>query len=55
MSKDNRGVSVQASNAWLFEGLLEFLKQMKILVADISIGPVYKRDAMMVGTMLEAK
>ena len=53
VSKDNRGVSVQASTLGSLEALLEFLKQMKIPVANISIGPVYKRDIMMAGTMLE--
>lgn len=53
VSKDSRGVSVQASTLGSLEALLEFLKQMKIPVANISIGPVYKRDIMMAGTMLE--
>lgn len=53
VSKDQRGVSVQASTLGSLEALLEFLKQMKIPVANISIGPVYKRDVMMAGTMLE--
>ncbi|KAK4946957.1 eukaryotic translation initiation factor 5B [Elasticomyces elasticus] len=53
VSKDNRGVSVQASTLGSLEALLKFLKDMKIPVANISIGPVYKRDIMMAGTMLE--
>lgn len=53
VSKDNRGVSVQSSTLGSLEALLEFLKQMKIPVANISIGPVFKRDVMMAGTMLE--
>ena len=53
VSKDNRGVSVQASTLGSLEALLEFLKQSKIPVANISIGPVFKRDVMMAGTMLE--
>jgi len=53
VSKDQRGVSVQASTLGSLEALLEFLKQSKIPVANISIGPVYKRDVMMAGTMLE--
>lgn len=53
VSKDNRGVSVQASTLGSLEALLEFLKVSKIPVANISIGPVYKRDVMMAGTMLE--
>ncbi len=53
VSKDSRGVSVQASTLGSLEALLEFLKVSKIPVANISIGPVYKRDVMMAGTMLE--
>jgi translation initiation factor 5B len=53
VSKDSRGVSVQASTLGALEALLEFLKSSKIPVANISIGPVYKRDVMMAGTMLE--
>lgn len=53
VSKDNRGVSVQASTLGSLEALLEFLKQSKIPVANISIGPVYKRDVMQAGIMLE--
>ena len=53
VSKDQRGVSVQASTLGSLEALLEFLKQSKIPVANISIGPVYKRDVMLCGTMLE--
>jgi translation initiation factor 5B len=53
VSKDKRGVSVQASTLGSLEALLEFLKQMKIPVANIGIGPVYKRDVLMAGTMLE--
>ena len=53
VSKDHRGVSVQASTLGSLEALLEFLKASKIPVANISIGPVFKRDVMMAGTMLE--
>ncbi|KAL4922731.1 hypothetical protein BDW62DRAFT_171649 [Aspergillus aurantiobrunneus] len=53
VSKDMRGVSVQASTLGSLEALLEFLRVSKIPVANISIGPVYKRDVMMCGTMLE--
>lgn len=53
VSKDNRGVSVQASTLGSLEALLEFLRTSKIPVANISIGPVYKRDVMRAGTMLE--
>ncbi|KAL2871076.1 putative mitochondrial translation initiation factor IF-2 [Aspergillus lucknowensis] len=53
VSTDMRGVSVQASTLGSLEALLEFLRVSKIPVANISIGPVYKRDVMICGTMLE--
>jgi translation initiation factor 5B len=53
VSKDHRGVSVQASTLGSLEALLEFLKVSKIPVANISIGPVFKRDVLIAGTMLE--
>ncbi|KAL6719847.1 eukaryotic translation initiation factor 5B [Lecanora helva] len=53
VSKTGRGVSVQASTLGSLEALLEFLKEKKIPVANISIGPVYKRDVMQAGVMLE--
>ena len=53
VDKTGRGVSVQASTLGSLEALLEFLKVSKIPVANISIGPVYKRDVMSAGVMLE--
>ncbi|KAH8700446.1 hypothetical protein BGW36DRAFT_357105 [Talaromyces proteolyticus] len=53
VAKDQRGVTVQASTLGSLEALLEFLKQSKIPVSNISIGPVFKRDVMLAGTMLE--
>ena len=53
VSKTGRGVSVQASTLGSLEALLEFLKVSKIPVANISIGPVFKRDVMSAGVMLE--
>ena len=53
VTKTGRGVSVQASTLGSLEALLEFLKVSKIPVANISIGPVYKRDVMSAGIMLE--
>ena len=53
VSRSGRGVSVQASTLGSLEALLEFLRVSKIPVANISIGPVYKRDVMQSGTMLE--
>ena len=53
VSRTGRGVSVQASTLGSLEALLEFLRVSKIPVANISIGPVYKRDVMSAGIMLE--
>lgn len=53
ISKTGRGVTVQASTLGSLEALLEFLKQMKIPVSNISIGPVHKRDVITASTMLE--
>lgn len=53
VSTTDRGVSVQASTLGSLEALLEFLRVSKIPVANISIGPVYKRDVMQAGVMLE--
>jgi translation initiation factor 5B len=53
VSKDRRGVAVQASTLGSLEALLEFLKQSKIPVANISIGPVSKADVMRAGIMLD--
>ena len=53
VTKTGRGVSVQASTLGSLEALLEFLKVSKIPVANISIGPVYKRDVIQAGSMLE--
>jgi len=53
ISKTGRGVSVQASTLGSLEALLEFLRVSKIPVSNISIGPVYKRDVMQAGIMLE--
>lgn len=48
-----RGVVVQASTLGSLEALLDFLKDMKIPVMSIGLGPVYKRDVMKAGAMLE--
>ena len=44
---------VQASTLGSLEALLDFLKDMKIPVMSIGLGPVYKRDVMKASTMLE--
>ncbi|KAI2624297.1 hypothetical protein GGR54DRAFT_569325 [Hypoxylon sp. NC1633] len=48
-----RGVSVQASTLGSLEALLDFLKVSKIPVANVGIGPVFKRDVVQCATMLE--
>lgn len=53
VEKSGRGVTVQASTLGSLEALLDFLKVSKIPVANVGIGPVFKRDIMNCGTMLE--
>lgn len=53
IAKSGRGVSVQASTLGSLEALLEFLRVSKIPVANISIGPVFKRDVSTTSVMLE--
>lgn len=53
VEKSGRGVTVQASTLGSLEALLDFLKDCKIPVANVGIGPVYKRDVMQCGVMLE--
>ena len=53
VSTTGRGVSVQASTLGSLEALLEFLRVSKVPVSNISIGPVYKRDVIQAGIMLE--
>lgn len=48
-----RGVVVQALTLGSLEALLDFLKDMKIPVMSIGLGPVYKRDVMKAVTMLD--
>lgn len=48
-----KGVVVQASTLGSLEALLDFLKDMKIPVMSIGLGPVYKRDVMKATAMLE--
>ncbi|KAI0478993.1 hypothetical protein GGR56DRAFT_355254 [Xylariaceae sp. FL0804] len=53
VSTTGRGVSVQASTLGSLEALLDFLKDCKIPVANVGIGPVFKRDVTQCATMLE--
>jgi len=55
VDKNGEGVCVQASTLGSLEALLDFLKDMKIPVMSIGLGPVYKRDVMRTTTMLERK
>lgn len=43
LSPDGIGVSVQSSTLGALEALLSFLKDMKIPVANVAIGPIHKR------------
>lgn len=53
VDRTGNGVCVQASTLGALEALLDFLKEMKVPVKNIAIGPVYKRDVMQATTMLE--
>lgn len=55
VDKSGQGVCVQASTLGSLEALLDFLKDMKIPVMSIGIGPVFKRDVMRATTMLEKR
>lgn len=53
VDKSGRGVYVQASTLGSLEALLEFLKQSKIPVSNINIGPVHKKDVTRAAAMLD--
>lgn len=53
VDKSGKGVAVQASTLGSLEALLSFLKDSKIPVASINIGPVYRKDVMRASIMLE--
>jgi len=44
VDKNSDGVCVQASTLGSLEALLEFLKDMKIPVVNVAIGPVHKAN-----------
>ena len=53
IDKSGRGVCVQASTLGSLEALLDFLKDSKIPVSGINIGPVHKKDVMRCATVIE--
>lgn len=55
IDRSGQGVCVQASTLGSLEALLSFLKDCKIPVSGINIGPVHKKDVMRAGVMLEKR
>lgn len=53
IDKSGRGVCVQASTLGSLEALLDFLRASKIPVSGINIGPVFRKDVLRAGVMLE--
>ena len=53
VDKSGKGVCVQSSTLGSLEALLSFLKDSKIPVAAINIGPIYKKDIIRASVMLE--
>ncbi|KAI9138786.1 hypothetical protein BKA69DRAFT_1089282 [Paraphysoderma sedebokerense] len=54
IDKSGKGVCVQASTLGSLEALLQFLKDSKIPVSGINIGPVHKKDVMRASVMLDS-
>jgi translation initiation factor 5B len=55
ITTEDKGVCVQSSTLGSLEALLSFLSDMKIPVAGIAIGPVYRKDVMRASVALEHK
>ncbi|TIB87475.1 P-loop containing nucleoside triphosphate hydrolase protein [Wallemia mellicola] len=53
IDKSGRGVCVQASTLGSLEALLDFLRASEIPVSGINIGPVYRKDVLRAGVMIE--
>lgn len=53
VDKTEAGVCVQASTLGSLEALLQFLRDMKIPVSGINIGPVHKRDVIRASTIMD--
>jgi len=53
VSVTGQGVCVQASTLGSLEALMEFLRESKIPVASVQLGPVHKKDVMRASIMLE--